>query len=174
MRGDWLAERRRELVLASLHHARYTATFVPGCGSGKLLPGLARRSEFVLAVDDNRPKLAEARSRTEHLSNVGIDYMQLPADWPVDRQFDLIVLSEMGYLMEMAAWAELAEAVRSSLTPAATVVASHRNHHFTGRHLGTDTLHGTLDSMLGLTRQSRVIDSEFSIDVWTNRDGDLV
>ncbi|HEX2904583.1 MAG TPA: class I SAM-dependent methyltransferase [Jatrophihabitans sp.] len=172
MRGDWLAERRRELVLASLHHARYTSTFVPGCGSGKLLPGLARRSEFLLAVDDNRPKLAEARARTEHLSNVGIDYMQLPSDWPSDRQFDLIVLSEMGYLMDLADWAALADGVRASLTPDATVVASHRNHHFTGRQLGTDTLHGTLDSMLGLTRQTRVIDSEFAIDVWTNRDGD--
>jgi len=173
MRGDWLAERRRDLVLASLHHARYNSTFVPGCGSGKLLTGLARRSEFVLAVDDNRPKLVEARGRVEHLSNVDIEYMQLPTDWPAERRFDLIVLSEMGYLMDLADWAALADAVRSSLSPDATVVASHRNHHFAGRQLGTETLHGTLDSMLGLTRQTRVIDSEFAIDVWTNRDGDL-
>ena len=170
MRGDWLAERRRDLVLASLHHARYTATFVPGCGSGRLLPDLAKRSEYLYGVDDNRDKLALARSRTEHLSNVEIGYRQLPVDWPMERRFDLIVLSEMGYLMDLADWAALAGSVRSSLTPDATVVASHRNHHFAGRQLGTDTLHGTLDSMLGLTRQTRVIDSEFAIDVWTNRD----
>jgi 2-polyprenyl-3-methyl-5-hydroxy-6-metoxy-1,4-benzoquinol methylase len=169
MRGDWLAERRREMLVASLHHARYGSTFVPGCGSGKLIPALARRTEFLLAADDNRPRLTEARNETEHLCNVQIEYRQLPAEWPNGQQFDLVVLSEMGYLMDLADWATLANAVRGSLAPDATVVASHRNHHFAGRYLGTETLHGTLDSILGLTRQTRVIDSEFAIDVWTNR-----
>jgi len=43
MRGDWDAERRRDLLLASLNHPRYGSTFVPGCGTGELLPALARR-----------------------------------------------------------------------------------------------------------------------------------
>ncbi len=170
MRSGWLAERRRDLLIASLNHARYGNTFVPGCGSGELLPALARRTERVLASDDNRAALIDARTRTEHLSNVQLEYLQLPADWPGEQRFDLIVLSEMGYLMDLADWASLADAVRRSLTPDATVLACHRNQSFAGRYLGTDTLHGTLDSILGLKRQTRVIDTDFAIDVWTNRD----
>ena len=45
MRGGWSAQRRRDLLLASLNHARYGNTFVPGCGSGELLPALARSRE---------------------------------------------------------------------------------------------------------------------------------
>jgi hypothetical protein len=170
MRSGWLAERRRDLMVASLNHARYGNTFVPGCGSGEVIPTLARRTERILAADDNRQALAEARARTMHLSNVQIDYLQLPTEWPVEQRFDLIVLSEMGYLMDLAAWATLAEAVRGSLTADATVIACHRNHHSARRYLSTETLHGTLDSILGLTRQTRVVDADFAIDVWTNRD----
>lgn len=170
MRSGWLAERRRDLLVATLNHARYGNAFMPGCGSGELIPALARRTERILATDDNRPALAEARARTMHLSNVQVEYLQLPMDWPVEQRFDLIVLNEMGYLMDLADWASLADAVRGSLANDATVLACHRNHHFAGRYLGTETLHGTLDSMLGLPRQTRVVDADFAVDVWTNRD----
>ncbi|HTZ43817.1 MAG TPA: class I SAM-dependent methyltransferase [Jatrophihabitans sp.] len=170
MRGGWLADRRRELLAASLHHPRYGSAYVPGCGAGEVIPALARRTEWLVATDDNRPALAEARVRAEHLSNVHLEYRKLPDDWPVAQRFDLIVLSEMGYLMDLADWATLADRVRGSLTPDATVLACHRNQHFPGRYLGTETLHGTLDSILGLTRQTQVLDADFAIDVWTNRD----
>ena len=169
MRSGWQTERRRELLLASLNHARYGNAFLPGCGAGEVIPALARRTERILAADDNRPALAEARVRTEHLSNVSVEYLQLPADWPTGERFDLVVLNEMGYLMDLADWATLAEAVRASLAPDATVLACHRNPHFAGRYLATETLHGTLDSILGLNRQTRVVDAEFALDVWTNR-----
>ena len=101
MRGGWSAQRRRDLLLASLNHARYGNTFVPGCGSGELIPALARRTDRVLAADDNRERLVSARARTEHLSNVEVQWLQLPAQWPTEARFDLIVLHEMGYLMEL-------------------------------------------------------------------------
>ncbi len=171
MRGDWLAERRRDLLLASLNHARYGTAFVPGCSTGELIPALARRTDRVLAADDDRDALAEARARTHHLSNVDVQCLRLPAQWPVDQGFDLIVLHEMGYLMELADWAALAESIRSSLVPNATVLASHHHQQVSRRFLLTDTLHGTLDSILGLARQTQVLDSDFAIDVWTNRAG---
>jgi len=169
MRSGWQAERRRDLLLAALNHPRYGTTFEPGCAGGELTAGLARRSDRVLAVDDNRPALADARARTAHLCNVDIDWMQLPEQWPTEQKFDLIVLHEVGYRLDLAAWAELATAARNSLAPDATVLACHRQHEFAERILETQTLHGILDSILGLTRQTQVIDSEFTIDVWTNR-----
>ncbi len=169
MRSGWQAERRRALLLAALSHPRYGSTFEPGCADGELTAGLARRSDRVLAADDNRGALSEARSRTAHLSNVAIEWMQLPEQWPADQKFDLIVLHEVGYRLDLAAWAELATAARNSLAADATVLACHHQHEFTGRILQTQTLHGILDSILGLERQTQVIDSDFTIDVWTNR-----
>ena len=169
MRDGWQSQRRRDLLLASLNHARYGNTFLPGCGAGDLIPALARRTDRVLAADDNRQALASTRSRTGHLSNVDVRYLQLPAEWPTDASFDLIVLHEMGYLMDLADWASLAELVRGSLLPDATVLACHRHQEFSDRFLRTETLHSTLDSILGLNRQTRVLDSDFAIDVWTNR-----
>ena len=169
MRSGWQAERRRDLLLAALNHPRYGNTFEPGCAAGELTAGLARRSDRILAADDNRPALAEARNRTAHLSNVDIQWMRLPEQWPTEEKFDLIVLHQVGYRLDLAAWAELATAVRNSLAPDATVLACHHQHEFPERILDTQTLHGILDSILGLRRQTQVVDADFTIDVWTNR-----
>ncbi len=169
MRSGWHAERRRDLLLATLNHSRYGNTFEPGCAAGELTAGLARRSDRVLAVDDNRPALAEARTRTAHLSNVDLQWMRLPEQWPSEEKFDLIVLNQVGYRLDLAAWAALATAARGSLGQDATVLACHDQHESAERILDTQTLHGILDSILGLTRQTQVIDSDFTIDVWTNR-----
>jgi SAM-dependent methyltransferase len=169
MRSGWQAERRRNLLLAALNHPRYGNTFEPGCAAGELTTGLARRSDRVLAVDDNRSALSEARTRTAHLSNVDTRWMRLPEQWPSEEKFDLIVLHQVGYRLDLAAWAELATTARNSLARDATVLACHDQHEFAERILDTQTLHGILDSILGLQRQTQVIDSDFSIDVWTNR-----
>ena len=169
MRSGWQAERRRDLLLAALNHPRYGNTFEPGCAAGELTAGLARRSDRVLAADDNRTALSEARTRTSHLSNVDIQWMRLPEQWPTEEKFDLIVLHQVGYRLDLAAWAELATATRNSLAADGTVLACHHQHEFPERILDTQTLHGILDSILGLKRQTQVTDSDFTIDVWTNR-----
>ena len=96
----------------------------------------------MLAADDNRPALAEARTRTGHLSNVDIRWMQLPEQWPTEEKFDLIVLHQVGYRLDLAAWAALATAARNSLARDATVLACHHRHEFAERILDTQTLHG--------------------------------
>jgi hypothetical protein len=169
MRSGWQAERKRDLVLAALNHPRYGTTFEPCCADGELTAGLARRSDRLLAADDNRSALSEARTRTAHLSNIEVRWMRLPEQWPTEERFDLIVLHQVGYRMDLAAWAELATAVRNSLARDATVLACHEQHEFAERILDTQTLHGILDSVLGLKRQTQVVDSDFIIDVWTNR-----
>src|SRR3954468_7035468 len=169
MRSGWQAERRRDLLRAALTHPRYGNTFEPGCAAGELTAGLARRSDRVLAADDNRPALSEARTRTRHLSNIAHRRNQLPEQWPTEEKFGLIVLHQVGYRLDLAAWATLATAARNSLARDATVLACPHQHEFAERILDTQTLPGILDSILGLPRQTQVVDSEFVIDVWTNR-----
>jgi hypothetical protein len=169
MRSGWHAQRKRDLLLASLPNSRYTSTFEPGCSQGELTPELARRSERVLAVDGFRDSVTATRSRTAHLSNVTVEHRHLPTEWPRGERFDLIVLNEIGSMTSSSDWAVMADAVLASLAADATVLACHWQHHFSGRTLGTDTLHGLLDSILGLPRQTRVSDADFTIAVWTTR-----
>jgi hypothetical protein len=169
MRSGWHAQRKRDLLLASLPNSRYNSIFEPGCSQGELTPELARRSDEVLAVDGYRDSVTATRQRTAHLSNVTVEHRHLPMDWPRGRRFDLIVLNEIGSMAESSDWASMADAVLGSLTEDATVLACHWKHHFTGRRLQTETLHGLLDSILGLPRQTRVSDADFTIAVWTTR-----
>lgn len=97
-----------------------------------------------------------------------VQFLKLPEQWPTGQQFGLIALHEMGYRLDLADWACLATSVRNSLTPDATVPACHRLHESQERILASETLHGTLDSILGLERQTHVADAGLVIDVWNN------
>ncbi|MCW2541996.1 MAG: SAM-dependent methyltransferase [Frankiales bacterium] len=169
MRSGWYAERMRDLILAALPNARYGQAFHPGCGIGNVTAELARRSDHVLAADFSRDAVTATRERVGHLSNVEVQRLELPREWPLDQQFDLILLHEIGALFDPSSWADLATDVRSSLSDDATVIASHWRHPFLERKLESETLHGLLDSILGLPRQTQLTDTDFSLTVWTTR-----
>ena len=188
-RTGWYLERKRTILLASLPDARYATAFEPGCGPGAITIGLASRCERLLGIDARRESVAAATERTRHLSNVRIEHGVLPADWPRQQEFDLIVLNEIGLSFDPADWAYLASLVRESLLPEATVVACHWKHDDWRRdpnaddvagsdaadlrspaeRLAAETLHGLLNSVLGLPRQTKIADQDFILDVWTNR-----
>jgi SAM-dependent methyltransferase len=168
-RSGWYSERKQDLVLASLPNARYGSAFEPGSGTGELTEALAKRCDQLLAVDDRRDAVTATRNRTAHLSNVEVGYCALPEDWPSGQAFDLVVLHEIGYRFGAAAWAGIASQVRDCLSQDATVLACHRQQAFEGRVLQTETVHGLLDSILGLPRQTKIRDADFTIDVWTTR-----
>ncbi len=76
MRSGWQTERQRDVLLACLNQPRYGKAFQPSCAAGELTTGLARRTDRILAADDNRLALSQARTRTAHLSNVDVQF------WP--------------------------------------------------------------------------------------------
>lgn len=166
-RGGWYGRRKRDLLLAALADPRYGSTFEPGCRDGDLTLALASRSDRVLGVDARRDAVAAATERTAHLSNVVIHRGHLPEDWPRHQKFDLIVLHEIGLGFDPADWAGLAMEVRDSLTDTATVLACHWKHDFSDQNLAAETLHGLLNSILGLPRQTKIADADFILDVWT-------
>lgn len=167
-RGGWRAQRQRDLILASLPDSRYRSALEPCCSHGELTVELARRAEDLLAVDSFRDAVAHARERTAHLSNVTVQHLtRLPDDWPRGGGFDLVVLNELGSMSTGAEWQATAEAVRGCLAAQATVVACHWRHHFAGRTAHADSLQETLASVLGLPLETRVVDVDFVIGVWT-------
>ena len=167
-RSGWRAQRQRDLILASLPDHHYASVLEPGCSHGELTVELARRADSVLAVDSYRDAVAHARERAAHLSNVTVQHlMRLPEYWPRGITFDLVVLNELGSMSTTAQWQATAEAVRGCLGSQATVLACHWRHYFAGRTANADALQESLASVLALPIETRVIDADFVISVWT-------
>ncbi len=167
LRSGWYERRKLGMLLACLPKERYRAAFEPGCSVGEVTAGLAGRCDMVLAADFHAKAVAAARRRTARAPNVEVRQLLLPGQWPGKGQFDLVVLSEIGYFLTPPAWAQLCSRTAGSLAADATVLACHWRADFAQRTLPTEVLHARLGAALGLPRHTSVTDADFIIDVWT-------
>ncbi|WPB55758.1 class I SAM-dependent methyltransferase [Xylophilus sp. GOD-11R] len=167
VRTRWYEQRKRQLLLASLPSPSYANAFEPGCGVGELTVGLAARCTRLLASDFTEDAVQIARQRTAPLTNVEVIRQTLPADWPhPSAPFDLIVLSEMGYFLDADSWAQVVDAIRTSLAPGGTLVACDWLPDFAERAQPTRALHAALDG-LGLHTLVRHEEADFLLRVWS-------
>ena len=165
-RSRWYEQRKRALTLASLPAPRYRNAYEPGCANGELSAALAGRCEALLVSDGADKAVALARRRLAALPHVSVAKAWLPAEWPIDQTFDLVVLSELGYYLDAASLGELARRVRRSLRPGATVLACHWRRPIHGCPLDGDRVHALFGSALGLACLSQTLDDDLRIDVW--------
>jgi SAM-dependent methyltransferase len=111
-------------TLAALPRARYEAAFEIGCSIGVLTTQLAPRCDALLAVDVSATALAQARQRCLTLPWVRVEQRSIPAAFP-DEQFDLVLVSEVGYYWS---WADLDLAIQrcaEHLRPAGHLLLVH-------------------------------------------------
>ncbi len=94
----WYEERKRAITLAALPSPRYGRALELGCSIGVLTAQLAPRCDALLATDFDPTALGQARARLADASNVEFAHSALPDEWP-DGQFDLILMSEVGYFL---------------------------------------------------------------------------
>lgn len=87
-------------TLAALPQERYTNAFEIGCSIGVLSELLAQRCSRLLAVDASELPLETARKRLAPYEQVTVRQLSIPAEFP-DEQFDLILLSEVGYYLTL-------------------------------------------------------------------------
>lgn len=83
-------------TLASLPQPKYVNGLELGCSVGVLTQLLAARCWNLLATDVSALALTTARVRCEGLPNVRCEHCELPHHYP-QGEFDLIVMSEVGY-----------------------------------------------------------------------------
>ncbi len=171
--------RKRTLLLASLPALRLGRVFEPGCANGVLTVELARRADHVLAMDLSAQALAAARRRLAEAGQRNVTLLPgvLPEDWPraaqgADRDaggppFDLIVLSELGYYFDAAAWDDVAVRAALSLAPCGAIVACHWLHPFAERRLDTYAVHGALARQPGLHPLLDHVEQDFLLQVWS-------
>ena len=93
-------------TLAALPKARYRSALEIGGSIGVLTEKLAARCDSLLSVDVSEMAQQQAIDRCRSLSHVRFQLMQVPHAYPQE-QFDLTVLSEVGYYW---CWEDLKQA----------------------------------------------------------------
>ncbi len=169
--------RKREIVLACLPQQRFRSAFEPGCGTGELTLPLAERCDRILAADlvPRAVQLARERLRSSWgqadgkagEGGVEIRKLGLP-DWPSDRRFDLVVLSELGYFVSPSDWRDAVGRMAETLLEPWTVVACHWMRPFAERSQSTDDIHAAISERLPESRLLLLQDADFRLEVWSS------
>jgi SAM-dependent methyltransferase len=159
-------------TLAALPHAHYTEAFEVGCSLGVLTAQLAARCGHLLAVDVSEAALAQARARCANMLQVEIQLLRVPEEFP-SQQFDLVLLSEVGYYWSPADLARAADLLINSLLPGGQLLLVHWTPPVHDYPLTGDDVHGfflakTADSgpLRHLTGQRH---STYRLDLLENR-----
>jgi SAM-dependent methyltransferase len=93
-------------TLDALPRKVYTSAFEIGCAIGVLTEKLAKRCGELWSVDVSEKALAQARERCESLQNVRFKLLDIKEEFP-NADFDLILVSEVGYYLSKDDWQKL-------------------------------------------------------------------
>jgi SAM-dependent methyltransferase len=156
---------RYEAIFDALQDRRYRRAFEPGCSVGVLTARLAEICDRVEAIDISPTAVERARERCRDLGNVNIACGALPEQMP-GGDFDLLVLSEIGYYFNEAELAAFSDALIQRLTHSGVLLAVHwlgtsKDHVLTG-----DQVHSMLRALPGLVLDLSERREEFRLDRW--------
>lgn len=163
-------QQRYETILGFVPHGRFRRAFEPGCSVGELTARLAARCGFVTAIDIAETAVETARQRCRELTNVDVHQGSLLDDMPSD-QFDLIVLSEIGYYFTKPQLTDLATDLASRLDDGGQLIAVHWTGVSEDHLLSGESVHRILRKRLPLehlhheTHSSDDVDG-FVLDIW--------
>ncbi len=174
----WYERRKRDLVLSLLPRQRFDRALELGCSTGALAEALARRCGHVVAVDRSEAALELARARFADVPHVAVRDHDVPWQWPEPGDFDLVVVSEMGYFLSPVALDGLVERVRTSVDDDGVVVLCHWRHPVHGWVLDADAVHARFVSEGGLPVAATYADRDVEVlvlcrpDVWPDPVGE--
>lgn len=160
------AQRKRNVLLASLPRERFRRCYEPDCGHGELTVALAARCDSVLAADFSQTALRAAQARTAHLGNVTLERHGLPVDWPRAQHFDLMVLSALGYVLDLPAVQEIARSCATSLDQDGVLMVCDWLPDGDTRLTSTGAVHGAL-AAVGLIPLVTHAEDDFRLMVWS-------
>ena len=130
-----------QATLAALPRAKYVRALELGCSIGILTRQLALRCNHLLALDVSETALQQARLRCADLSHVSFERRDISHEFPLDQQFDLIVLSEVGYYFAEPDLRLLRHHIEAALLPQAHLLLVHFTEP-TNYPLTADAVHG--------------------------------
>lgn len=161
-------QRRYEITVAALPRRRYRRAFEPGCATGELTRRLAQRCDNVVAWDGSPTVVEHARQRCAELTNVEWGVGAVPDDWPAG-DFDLVVLSEIGYYFDRSELSRLASLACETLERRGTLLGVHWLGDSHDHVLHGDDVHQVLSEIDGISHCGGYRDAGFRLDWWERR-----
>lgn len=156
---------RYRTIVTALSYRRYFRTFEPGCSIGILTEQLARISDAVLSTDLSPTAVLRAQQRCASLENVTIHCSSI-TEHPSTTDFDLVVLSEIGYYFTPEAWTVIAAELISPLRVGATVLAAHWLGVSSDHSMSGDRVHEILAANQLLRHEHGERHKAFRLDRW--------
>lgn len=160
--GSVYERRRLELVAACLGRERYGRVLEIGCATGQLATRLCDRAAEVVALDASAAALRVAKERSDAVRWV---LGAAPRDIP-DGDYDLIVMSEIGYFLDGVDLLTTLRALRRRLRPDGELVVANWRGPTENIPLDGETVQQQAAAMLDLPLRAHYEDVDLVIDVW--------
>ena len=141
--GNGYELHRYAAIIRAIAHRHYARAFEPGCSIGVLTERLAAYCDEVYAIDFSRSAVTQAQARCAHLPQVEVHCAALALGTTAE-EFDLLVLSEIGYYFARHEWQRISSALIDSLAPGATVLGAHWLGHSQDHRISGDEVNDIL------------------------------
>lgn len=151
------------VTLENLPRKRYANALELGCSIGVLTRMLASRADDLLSLDAAQIAVDAARERCSDLQNVEVQRATLPDEFP-DGQFDLILMSEVGYYFAMPDLKRLSERVLGALQSGGDLVLVHYLPVVPDYPLTGDEVHDFFLELPGLKHLSGLRAERYRLD----------
>jgi trans-aconitate methyltransferase len=156
---------RYEAVLSLLQRDRYRSAFEPGCSIGELTALLAVRCDQLLAIDVAPTAIARARDRCREFPHVQFEVADLDR-FELDGEFDLIVLSEVGYYFDRTHLEAILRRLVGKLSSDGELLSCHWLGHSADHAQHAEDVHETCLAVLPLVHRRCFLDLHYRIDTW--------
>ncbi|MCX3267248.1 bifunctional PIG-L family deacetylase/class I SAM-dependent methyltransferase [Pedobacter agri] len=156
-----------ERSLAAIPPGKYNQALEIGCSIGVFTAMLAPLCSHLTAMDISTTALEKARQRLGSAPHVEFQLGAIPNDFP-EGDFDLIVMSEVGYYLSMKDLLLTRELLENSLNEGGILLLVHWTHFVVDYPLSGDDVHECFkQSSLIHLRGSRTAD--YRIDIFKKR-----
>jgi LmbE family N-acetylglucosaminyl deacetylase len=162
----WYERRKRALTLAALPDARYGSALEIGSSVGALTADLAARCDAVLGIDLSPTAVERAQRRLREHPNVTVERRDAVLDFP-DGEFDLIVMSEVGYYFRPEQLTAVVARVDAALTDSGTVVTCHWRHPETDFESDAETVVAAISELSGIRALVAHVEEDFLLHVFS-------
>ena len=164
LESRWYEERKRAITMAALPRPRFERALELGCSIGVLTAQLAPRCDTLVATDFVAAALDQARVRLDAATNVEFLQSALPDQWP-GGDFDLIVLSEVGYFLTAEDLRAVGQRMVGSLRPDGVLLLCHWRPAFDPAPLSGDEVHRIIRATTRFATLVHHEEDDFVLDV---------
>lgn len=124
----------------ALTKERYGSAFEIGCSIGVLTEALLQKCDKILGIDIADAPVAQARKRLADYPQATIEKMTVPDTFP-DENFDLVVMSEVGYFFSFTDLEILTQKIKTHLNESGQLLLVHWTHFVPDFPLTGDQVH---------------------------------